>query len=375
MISSSLTLRVQFAHINRIVLMLRSRIGVIWSMIPVIRRQWRLEWPTLALAIVIYGLWLILTWFHDALPWPVLVALGGWTLAWHGSLQHELIHGHPTRHRALNRLLGLPPLALFMPFDRYRSLHLAHHRDDHLTDPREDPESSYWTPHDWRTLNPLQRVLARWMGTLPGRLTIGPFWLTMRFLRDEFGRFRRGEADVRAVWTLHLPLVGLVLLWLVEICRMSVATYLACFVLPGSALLLLRSFAEHRAAPDPAHRTAIVEDAPILGVLFLFNNLHAAHHARPSLAWYRLPGWYRQQRERLIADNDGLVYHGYGEVLRRFLTTRHDEPVHPFDGTRDSSAGIAMPTLPFRFARAPAPAVQARVHGAGAQVRQDRKSV
>ena len=31
-----------------------------------------------------------------------------------------------------------------------------------------------------------------------------------------------------------------------------------------------------------AERTAIVENAPVLGVLFLFNNLHAAHHAEPQ---------------------------------------------------------------------------------------------
>lgn len=296
------------------------------------RRRREFEWPTVALTIVIYGLWLVLTWFHNELPGPVLIALGGWTVAWHGSLQHELIHGHPTRHPSVNRLFGLLPLALFMPFDRYRRLHLAHHRDAHLTDPRKDPESAYWTARDWCTLNPLQRLLTRWMGTLLGRLTVGPFWLTVRFLRDESARVRCGEADVYAAWMLQLPLVGLVLLWLVVICGMSVVTYLACFVLPGSALLLIRSFAEHRAAIDPGHRTAVIENAPILGVLFLFNNLHVAHHARPGLAWYRLAGWYRQERERLIAGNGGLVYRGYCDVFRRFLIAPHDQPIHPFDG-------------------------------------------
>src|SRR6266852_3269082 len=80
--------------------------------------------------------------------------------------------------------------------------------------------------------------------------------------------------------------IAAILYWLVAICDMSVGFYLAALVYPGTSLLLVRSFAEHRAAPDVRQRIAIVENAWILGPLFLFNNLHAAHHERPDLAWY-----------------------------------------------------------------------------------------
>ena len=50
---------------------------------------------------------------------------------------------------------------------------------------------------------------------------------------------------------------------------------------------MVRSFAEHRAVPEAERRTAIVENASILGPLFLFNNLHAAHHLRHRLPWYQ----------------------------------------------------------------------------------------
>ena len=43
-----------------------------------------IEWPTLGLTIVIYGLWLGLTWFHGAIPWPLLLIGGAWIIAWHG---------------------------------------------------------------------------------------------------------------------------------------------------------------------------------------------------------------------------------------------------------------------------------------------------
>ena len=83
------------------------------------------------------------------------------------------------------------------------------------------------------------------------------------------------------------------------------------------------------AAEKVAHRTAVVEGSALFGPLFLFNNLHAAHHRWPRVPWYRLPALYRAERDRLLADNGGLVYRGYGEIARRFLFRRHHSAVHP----------------------------------------------
>src|SRR3954466_14273083 len=76
----------------------------------------RHEMPTWLLLVAIYGGWLMLTAFHAALPWWVLLPAGGWITAWHLSLQHEIVHGHPTRSRAINTMLGFPPLSLWLPF-------------------------------------------------------------------------------------------------------------------------------------------------------------------------------------------------------------------------------------------------------------------
>ena len=59
-------------------------------------RRMRIEGPTILLAVLIYGAWGLVTWWHAALPTWLLVCAGGWLVAWHGSLQHETIHGHPT---------------------------------------------------------------------------------------------------------------------------------------------------------------------------------------------------------------------------------------------------------------------------------------
>ena len=45
---------------------------------------------------------------------------------------------------ASTKLIGCWPLSLWLPYSIYRSTHLAHHRDENLTDPLEDPESYYW---------------------------------------------------------------------------------------------------------------------------------------------------------------------------------------------------------------------------------------
>ncbi|WAJ28783.1 fatty acid desaturase [Antarcticirhabdus aurantiaca] len=295
------------------------------------RHRAAVEWPTMSLAIGIYAGWGLLTFFHATIPPVLLVPLGAWVIAWQGSLQHEIIHGHPTRWRAFNRALGSVPLSLWLPFARYRMLHLSHHRDERLTDPLDDPESYYWTEADWARLGRVGRWLVRTQSRLLGRLVIGPVWSIGRFLLSEAEAIRGGDRVIARIWARHLLACAAVLVWLVLVCDLHPLAYVALFLYPGTALSMLRSFAEHKAESAVEKRTAIVENAPVLGLLFLNNNLHAAHHAQPTLPWYRLPDWYRANRAALLAGNDGLLYESYGEVVRRFLVTPHDRPTHPFD--------------------------------------------
>src|SRR5579863_8821539 len=89
----------------------------------------RIEWLTAALAAAVYAMWLGATFLWDRLPLWALLPIGAWTTASHMSLQHEIIHGHPTRTRWINNLIGQWPLALWLPFENYRHSHLAHHND------------------------------------------------------------------------------------------------------------------------------------------------------------------------------------------------------------------------------------------------------
>ncbi|HZS82192.1 MAG TPA: fatty acid desaturase [Stellaceae bacterium] len=288
-----------------------------------------IEWPTVALAAAIYAAWAALTLLHQRLPASIVAALGAWLVAWHSSLQHEIIHGHPTRWRRVNDALGRPPLALWLSFDHYRATHLQHHRDDDLTDPLADPESRYLTAAAWARLRPWARALIGAQTTLLGRLLLGPACCVFQMVRAEARAILAGDGARARLWARHTAAVALVLLWVVGVCGIDPWFYLFAIVYPATSLMLLRSFAEHRAAAAVRQRTAIVENAAILGLLFLFNNLHAAHHERPALPWYALPRWYRRNRARLLRENGGLVYDGYRDIARRFLLKPHDAPVHP----------------------------------------------
>ena len=293
------------------------------------RLRGRLEWPTLLLFIACYGAFGLLTWSAEALPWWLLLPLGGGLVCLHGSLQHEALHGHPTRSPLVNELLAAPALSLWFPYRRYARLHRQHHRNDRLTDPAEDPESYYLLPEHWAHTPPVLQALYRFNNTLLGRLAIGPAVSAVRFWRSEVRRMVAGEREVALAWLLHLPAVALVVWWVMGVCGIPGWQYLACFVYPGLALTLLRAFAEHRAHEEVEARTVIVEAGPLFSLLYLNNNLHAAHHEYPALAWYRLPAYYRARRAALLAANGSYLLPGYGEVFRRYLLRAKESVPHP----------------------------------------------
>lgn len=299
----------------------------------------RIEWQTVVLALVIYGGFLGLTWFWQSLPLAVVIALGGWLIAWHGSLQHEVIHGHPTRNRSINDAIGWPPLSLWLPYAIYREGHLTHHRDEHLTDPIEDPESSYLTQAGWDRLGLVGRSLARWNSTLFGRLILGPLVMIVSFLAQEAALLLEGARARSNFWIRHAIGVAAVLVWVIAVCGMPLWLYLFGFVYVGAALTRLRSYAEHRYADHHDERTAIVENSTLFGLLFLYNNLHVLHHQRPGVPWYRIPALYQRHKQTLVLINGGLIYDGYLDVARRYFFRPHDDLRHPLH--RSSSSMIS----------------------------------
>ncbi|MEM1382527.1 MAG: fatty acid desaturase [Pseudomonadota bacterium] len=289
-------------------------------------RRPRIEWPTLGVLAGCYALWLAATALGTAAPWlavPVLAV----ALTLHSSLQHEATHGHPTRNRRLNTALVFPALGLFVPYGRFRDTHMAHHRDERLTDPYDDPESNYLDPAMWHRLPVPVRAVLRANNTLLGRVLLGPAVSMAVFWVEDAGKILAGDRRVRTAWAEHPFALLPVIAWLVWV-GFPLLPYLAAAYL-GMGILKIRTFLEHRAHEEACGRTVIIEDRGPLAFLFLNNNFHAVHHMRPWLAWYELPGAYRAARGAVLARNAGYRYRSYAEVMRRFLLRAKDPVPHP----------------------------------------------
>ena len=301
---------------------------------------WRAAWgpregPTWAVLAGCYALWAAALVWHEALGPLGFALIGGYAVALHASLQHEALHGHPTRSAAVNEALVFLPLNLMLPYRRFRETHLKHHRDERLTDPYDDPETWYLAEGDWRAASPVLRGLLLVNATLAGRLLLGP-WLSMfGLVRADLRELLARETPLMRrrrlldAWARHVAGAAMALGIIVGLAGVDPLFYLLCGVWPGYALLMLRTYAEHRAAEHPAERTAVVEAEPIFGLLFLNNNLHAVHHAHPTVPWYRLPAIWRRERGRVLAENGGYFINGYRAVLWRWLFRRREPVAHP----------------------------------------------
>lgn len=219
------------------------------------------EWPTVALIAVVYGFWGLVTWEWRTLPFWLLPLVGGWSVAWHLSLQHELLHGHPTRWTGVNTAFACWGLSLWLPYECYRASHLHHHRDNRLTDPLDDPESNYWTTEQWRALGPLGRFAVRAEASLLGRVLFGPAWSIPRYFSHKIRLALTGNRDPLWMFAKHALTIVPVLAWVLFVCKMPFWVYALCFAYAGTSMARIRSFAEHRADDAVGRRTAIVEDA------------------------------------------------------------------------------------------------------------------
>jgi fatty acid desaturase len=289
----------------------------------------RTEWITVAFIAGATGLWFCAGLMWDTMFWPIgLIALPV-LAAFHTSLQHETIHGHPTRWPLLNEALVSLPLAAVFPYRRYRDLHLHHHRDEHLTDPYEDPESFFWCENDVREMNDFQRLIFALNNTFVGRLTIGPILTIIGFSRTELWRIRQNEASVREAWVLHV--IGLIpLIYIItQVFGMPLWVYALCVIYPALSLTAMRGYAEHQAAENVGARSAVVEAHPALALLYLNNNLHIVHHASPLTPWYDIPSLYAERRQQYLTANENTLFLGYSDIAKRFAFHIKQPVDHP----------------------------------------------
>lgn len=289
---------------------------------------WRSELPTWMLITVIYGGWFTTLAFWQTLGLLPATLLLIWFTTWYMSLQHELIHGHPTRYPRVNQLLGLMPLAVWYPYGLYRDAHLAHHRTPLLTQPEDDPESYYIPEWRWRRYAPWQRKLIALRNTFPGRLLLAPALDIVQLVGGMVTSFLRLDRRAIAMWIVHGILLAVIFAWLVR-CEFSILYFVLAVSYPALALTKVRSFLEHRADNDPLARSVINEASLPWRVLFLNLNYHSVHHDLPGVPWYALRKVYLRDRESYQQRNGGFLVRGYGEWLRHFLWRSVNVNAHP----------------------------------------------
>lgn len=295
------------------------------------------EWPTWIALAGCYLVWIGSMAAYDKIGLLAFVPMA-LSVGFHSSLQHEILHGHPTRNAALNEALVWLPVGLYIPFRRFRDCHLCHHNDSRLTDPYDDPESFYVAEGDYARLGPVMRALLAVNVTFAGRMVIGPALALTGFWRGELRMARAGDPLVRTAWVHHVAGLAAVLptIWAMGV---PIWLYALFAAYPGVSLIMVRSYIEHRAHAEPKMRTAVVESGPFFSLLFLNNNLHRVHHEQPTTPWYELPALYWAERDRYLADNGGYLIRGYSEVVRRWLTAPREPVVHPLFHRTSVSSG------------------------------------
>jgi fatty acid desaturase len=307
------------------------------------KRRVRIEWLTLWLIIACYALWFAAGMAYGSLP-LISIILIPLLAAFQSSLQHEALHGHPTRNAKLNEALVFLPIAIFYPFRRYKNLHLRHHADERLTDPYDDPESYYRSLTDWKKLPGWMKKVLQLNNSLVGRVLIGPAVGVTGFMLTEVRLLAAGGKAHRIAWTLHVAGLVPVLLIVHYLFGMPLWLY-GLLAYASLSILAIRSFCEHQWSEHPDGRTVIIEKS-LLGLLFLNNNLHLVHHKRPTAPWYHLPRLYRERPEEWQRMNDGYVFRNYFAVLKAFGVKRKEPVIHP----PTERTGIAAEQAPLVFA-------------------------
>jgi fatty acid desaturase len=286
----------------------------------------RAEWRTLLVVFAVYGLTVLTVVRYEVLtPWlaiPMLGVLG----AWHLSMQHEVLHGHPFKNQFLNDAIGGIPVTLWIPYLAFKKDHHEHHLSD-LTNPALDNESYYVSQEQWDKAGKIRRAAWTANRTILFRMFVWTIVSTITYVLTVLKRAVRNEKSDRLAVALHV--VGVVfVVYLVSLSSMPLWQFALGTVYGGRILNAIRPFPEHKYQNGVETRTAMIMAGRFMSLLMLNNNLHVAHHDEPGVPWYRYDKLMQRVNAVQRARDAGVLYEGgYAEIFRRFSFTPVDSPV------------------------------------------------
>ena len=276
------------------------------------------EWRTIAVVVAVYGLTILTVMRREVLtPWltiPFLSVLG----AWHLSMQHETIHGHPFRRQWINDVIGSIPVTLWIPYLCFKRDHIEHHHSD-LTHPGLDNESYYVSPEAWARAGKIRRA-AYWANrTILFRMFVWTIVSTLTYLWSIIRQMLRGDKQAWFAMAVHAAGLVVVAYLVRSVAGMPLWQFALGTTYGGRILNAIRPFPEHKYQDGTETRTAMVMAGPFMSLLMLNNNLHVAHHEQPGVAWYEVPKMSERVNAVERAREVGLLYEGgYAEVFRKF---------------------------------------------------------
>ena len=283
------------------------------------------EWPTWLAIIGVYTLWWVVLISFESIPFASVFLVI--VLAFHGSVQHELLHGHPSNNQNLNDFLAYPPLALWYPYPVYKRTHLVHHNNEDLTIPGVDPESYFLSEDRWNALSKWRQQLALFNMTLLGRLLLAPMHHFVGLKKQMIKSLKKPTSVNCRVWILHESLALILLLLVGLLFEVNIFIYNICAYFAQS-VILLRSYYEHRVASEPNHRSIIMKASLPMRMVFLNNNYHAIHHEHPGMSWYHLDKEYNSKGDYYEKKNGGFVEQGYLKWLVKYAFKPVAHPKH-----------------------------------------------
>jgi fatty acid desaturase len=284
------------------------------------------EWRTLLVVLSVYGLTVLTIVRYEVLtPWlaiPMLAVLG----AWHLSMQHEVLHGHPFKNQFLNDFIGGIPVTLWIPYLAFKKDHHEHHLSD-LTNPALDNESYYVSQEQWNKAGKFRRAAWTANRTILFRMFVWTIVSTITYVLSVLKRAVRNEKSDRLAVVLHVVGVAFVV-YLVSLSSMPLWQFALGTVYGGRILNAIRPFPEHKYQSGVETRTAMIMAGPFMSLLMLNNNLHVAHHDEPGVPWYGYHKLMNRVNAVERARDAGLLYEGgYAEVFRKFSFKPVDSPV------------------------------------------------
>ena len=276
------------------------------------------EWRTIAVIVAVYGLTILTVMRHEVLtPWltiPFLSVLG----AWHLSMQHETIHGHPFRRQWINDVIGSIPVTLWIPYFSFKKDHIEHHQSD-LTHPGLDNESYYVSPEAWARAGKIRRAVYWANRTILFRMFVWTVVSTLTYLWSIIRQMLRGDKQAWFAMAVHAAGLVVVAYLVRSVGGMPLWQFALGTTYGGRILNAIRPFPEHKYQSGVETRTAMVMAGPFMSLLMLNNNLHVAHHEQPGVAWYEVPNMSVRVNAVERAREVGLLYEGgYAEVFRKF---------------------------------------------------------